>query len=238
MVDRRLDRLQPKVGCEYTVCGMVCSDAVQSEWLTQSRYLAAELSCAELVRHWSSEQSDTPQNSGCRWPDWFYWWGESGETLRGPTYFPMLSPVGALRSQKFSSSPTDGSESMELMYLMSITAAAKAIDLSAAYFVPDDLTRKALLAALKRGVKVRVIVTGQHIDSESVRLVSKAEWGELLAARIQISEFAPTMFHCKVMVVDSLLVSLGSTNFDNRSMRLNDEATFNVLDPELQRHRK
>ena len=38
------------------------------------------------------------------------------------------------------------------------------------------------------------------------------------------------MYHCKVMIVDGMLVSVGSTNFDNRSFRLNDEATLNVVD--------
>jgi len=122
---------------------------------------------------------------------------------------------------------------MELMYLLSITAASKTIDLSAAYFVPDEQTRRALLDALKRHVRVRIIVPGEHIDSGIVRLASKAGWGELLAAGAQIAEFAPTMFHCKVLVIDGLLVSVGSTNFDNRSMRLNDEATLNVLDADF-----
>ncbi len=163
------------------------------------------------------------------------WIKVSGEALHGPSYFPQLAPAGRSPAQMFSSSPTGGSESMELMYLMSITAAAKSIDLSAAYFVPDELSRKALLAALKRGVRLRIIVPGEHIDSETVRLASKAEWGELLAAGAGIFEFAPTMFHCKVMIVDGLLVSVGSTNFDNRSMRLNDEATLNVLDADFAR---
>jgi cardiolipin synthase len=158
------------------------------------------------------------------------WLKVSGEVLHGPGYFPLLASAGSTRAQMFSSSPTGGSESMELMYMLSITAASSSIDLSAAYFVPDDLTRKALLAAMKRGVRLRVIVPGKHIDSETVRLASKARWGELLAAGAQIAEFDPTMFHCKVLIVDGLLVSVGSTNFDNRSMRLNDEATLNILD--------
>ena len=158
------------------------------------------------------------------------WVKVSGDVSHGAEYFPVIAPVGDTQAQMFSSSPTGGSESMELMYLLSITAASKSIDLSAAYFVPDELTRKALLAALKRGVRIRVIVPGKHIDSETVRLASKAEWGELLAAGASIAEFEPTMFHCKVMIVDGLLTSVGSTNFDNRSMRLNDEATLNVLD--------
>ena len=158
------------------------------------------------------------------------WIKVSGEVLHGAAYFPLIAPAGDVRAQMFSSSPSGGSESMELMYLLAITAASKSIDLSAAYFVPDELTRDALLAAMKRGVRLRVIVPGKHIDSETVRLASKGRWGDLLAAGAQISEFEPTMFHCKVMIVDGLLVSLGSTNFDNRSMRLNDEATLNVID--------
>jgi cardiolipin synthase len=103
------------------------------------------------------------------------WLKVSGEVLHGTPYFPLIAPAGGMRAQMFSSSPTGGSESMELMYLLSITAATKTIDLSAACFVPDELTRKALLAAMRRGVRLRVIVPGKHIDSETVRLASKAE---------------------------------------------------------------
>ena len=52
-----------------------------------------------------------------------------------------------------------------------------------------------------------------------------------VAAGAEIHEYQPTMFHCKVLVVDGLFVSVGSTNFDTRSFRLNDEANLNVLDP-------
>ena len=50
----------------------------------------------------------------------------------------------------------------------------------------------------------------------------------MLQAGAEIHEFQPTMYHCKVMIVDGLLVSVGSTNFDNRSFRLNDEANLNI----------
>jgi len=155
--------------------------------------------------------------------------------LHGPTYFPLLEPVGAGLAQVFSSSPSGGSESMQLMYLFAITAAARSIDLSASYFVPDELMLRALVEAIQRGVKLRIIVPGEHIDSETVRSASRARWGPLLSAGAVIAEYKPTMFHCKVMIVDGLLVSVGSTNFDNRSFRLNDEATLNVIDAEFAR---
>ena len=158
------------------------------------------------------------------------WIKVTGQALHGPAYFPPLTEQGTMFAQMFSSSPSGGSESMQLMYLFSITAAAKSIDLSAAYFVPDDLMRTALVDAMRRGVKVRVIVPGAHIDSDTVRSASRATWGPLLLAGATIAEYEPTMYHCKVMIVDGLLTSVGSTNFDNRSFRLNDEATLNILD--------
>ncbi len=158
------------------------------------------------------------------------WIKLTGDVLHGPDYFPALEAAGDGRAQMFSSSPTGGAESMALMYQLAITAATRSIDLSAAYFVPDDLSLRVLVDAVKRGVKLRIVVPGEHIDSEAVRSASRAKWGPLLAAGAVIAEYEPTMYHCKVMIVDGLLVSVGSTNFDNRSFRLNDEATLNIVD--------
>jgi len=159
------------------------------------------------------------------------WIKTTGKVLQGDAYFPALNAQGEASAQVFSSSPSGGGDSMLLMYLLAITAAEETIDLSASYFVPDDLTRSALNAALERGVHVRIIVPGKHIDTEVVRKASRADWGELLKAGAEIYEYEPTMFHCKTLIVDRRLVSVGSTNFDNRSFRLNDEANLNVYDP-------
>ena len=158
------------------------------------------------------------------------WIKVSGDVLHGERYFPPIARMGGGRAQMFSSSPSGGSESMHLMYLLSIAAATTSIDLASAYFVPDDLTVEALVAAMQRGVRVRIITPGPIIDSQTVRGASRAAWGPLLAAGAEISEYQPTMFHCKVFTVDGLLVSVGSTNFDNRSFRLNDEANLNIYD--------
>lgn len=158
------------------------------------------------------------------------WIKVTGTVLHGETYFPPIDAAGTADAQMFSSSPQGGSESMLLMYLLAIAAAENTIDLSASYFVPDDLTRRALLAALKRGVVLRIIVPGKHIDADMVRMASRAKWGPFLAAGALIHEYEPTMFHCKIMIVDHYLVSVGSTNFDNRSFSLNDEANLNVFD--------
>ena len=161
------------------------------------------------------------------------WIKATGEVLHGPDYFPPLQRTGDADAHLFIASPAGGSESMHLMVLMAVAAAEHTIDLEAAYFVPDELVIKALLAARQRGVRIRIIVPGEHIDSEAVRLASKAEWGPLLQAGVAIHEYTPTMMHNKLLIVDSEMVSVGSTNFDVRSFRLNDEASLNVYDREL-----
>jgi cardiolipin synthase A/B len=158
------------------------------------------------------------------------WTKATGVVLDGPAYFPPLAARGSHAAQMFSSSPQGGSESMLLMYLMSITAAKTSIDLSSSYFVPDQLAIRALVGAARRGVKVRIITPGKEIDSDIVRAASRERWGELLAAGIEIAEYQPTMYHVKALVVDALVVSVGSTNFDNRSFSINDEANLNVID--------
>jgi cardiolipin synthase A/B len=163
------------------------------------------------------------------------WTKVSGMVLHGERYFPPLEPAGDMKAQMFMSSSEGGSESMHLMYLLAIAAAEKSIDLSMAYFVPDEVALGALEAALKRGVRVRIILPGKHIDTSLVRRASRSLWGRILRAGAEIHEFQPTMYHCKVLVIDTLWTSVGSTNFDNRSFRLNDEANLNVLDAQFAR---
>ncbi|HEU0258501.1 MAG TPA: phospholipase D-like domain-containing protein [Burkholderiales bacterium] len=161
------------------------------------------------------------------------WIKATGVVLHGADYFPELKPRGTGSAQMFSSSRSGGSESMQLMYLLAITAAQRSIHLSTAYFVPDSLTLRTLADAVKRGVKVQIITPGEHTDAEIVQHASRARWGALLEAGAEIYEYVPTMYHCKVMIVDALLVSVGSTNFDNRSFQLNDEANLNIYDAEF-----
>jgi cardiolipin synthase len=145
-------------------------------------------------------------------------------------FFPALKARGPHRAQMFHSSPQEGSETVRLMYLLSIAAARRSILLQQAYFVPDDLSLRMLEAAARRGVRIEIIVAGRRTDAPLVRKASRSLWGRLLQAGIRIHEFQPTNFHCKTMVVDGIWSSVGSTNFDNRSFRLNDEANLNILD--------
>jgi cardiolipin synthase len=119
---------------------------------------------------------------------------------------------------------------MHLMFLMAIAAAEHTIDLAASYFVPDGLLIKAIVAARQRGVRVRVLLPGPHADSEVAKISSKGAWGDLLQAGVEIYVYQLTMMHTKMLIVDRELVSVGSTNVDSRSLRLNDEASLNVYD--------
>lgn len=159
------------------------------------------------------------------------WIKMTGEVLSGAAYFPALESAGDARAQMFLASPAGGGESMHLMYLLTIAAAEQTIDLAASYFVPDHLLVQAFVEARRRGVHVRILVPGPHIDSAAVRAASKREWGPLLEVGIEIFEYQPTMLHTKLFVIDERMVSVGSTNADLRSFRLNDEASLNIYDP-------
>ncbi|WP_175945519.1 cardiolipin synthase [Caballeronia sp. BCC1704] len=163
------------------------------------------------------------------------WVKATGNVLHGANYFPEIERAGDGLAHMFSSSPSGGSDDMQLMYLMAITAATHSIHLSSAYFVPDKLTINAIVEAARRGVRVRIITPGKRIDTHTVREASRACWGDLLAAGVEMYEYQPTMFHCKLIVVDEFLVSVGSTNFDSRSFKLNDEANLNIYDRDFAR---
>jgi cardiolipin synthase A/B len=161
------------------------------------------------------------------------WTKVTGKVMHGPDYLPALNSAGESRAQMLMSSPDGGAESLQLMYLLVIAAATRTIDIANAYFVPDSLTSDALVAAMRRGVRLRIIVPGPITDTQLVRRASRATWGPLLHAGAEIYEYQPTMLHSKVLIVDGLLTSVGSTNFDPRSFRLNDEANLNVYDREF-----
>lgn len=161
------------------------------------------------------------------------WLKTRSTVLHGARYFPALEPVGDHLAHVFKSSPDEGSESMRLMYHLSIASARQRILIASAYFVPDDLAVEALVAACERDVEIHVLVPGARVDAVLTRRASRSRWGPLLEAGVRFYEYQPTMYHCKVLIVDDLWVSVGSTNFDNRSFRLNDEANLNVYDREF-----
>ena len=156
------------------------------------------------------------------------WLKTRGQLLHGADYFPPLQSTGPYLAQAIRSSARNAN--LDTMYLLAIASARKTLLIENAYFLPDELTRQELIAAAKRGVKIEIIVPGKHIDQRVVRAASKRHWPDLLTTGIKIYEYQPTMVHVKLLVVDDAFVSVGSGNFDNRSVRLNDEANLDVLD--------
>jgi cardiolipin synthase A/B len=158
------------------------------------------------------------------------WLQTTSRVLIGPDYFPDTGRPGEAYVDCFKSGPDESPENARLSYLLAIASARKSIRLSHAYFVPDDLAIDMLLKARERGVKIEVIVPMKN-DSRFGRAASRSRWGKLLAAGVEFHQFEPSLYHCKVMIVDDVFTTLGSVNFDNRSFSINDEVNINIIDP-------
>jgi cardiolipin synthase len=127
-------------------------------------------------------------------------------------------------------SPTLGSTAAERFYALSIAGARQTLYITNSYFAPDRSFVELLTAAARRGVDVRLLTAGPRTDVTIVRSAGRAWYDTLLDAGVRIFEWQPTTLHAKTFVVDGRWSTVGSMNFDNRSMALNDEATLMVLD--------
>jgi cardiolipin synthase len=162
------------------------------------------------------------------------WLQTTARLIVGPDYFPEIRPAGDSIAEAFKSGPGEDTERARIAYLLAIASARKSIKISHAYFVPDDLATRMLLAARRRGVAIDIIVPARN-DSRFGRAASRSRWGPLLAAGVKFHLFEPAMYHCKSMIVDDSFVTVGSVNFDNRSFAINDEMNVSILDPAIAR---
>ena len=163
------------------------------------------------------------------------WAAVRGEALLGDAFYPPLERTGSARAQVIVSSPEAPSSSTKLLYAVSIAAAQRRVWLSNSYFLPDAVTISLLVEAAHRGVDVHILVPGKVNDVPATKAGGRSSFGQLLSGGVKISEYQPTMFHPKTMVVDGVFATIGSTNFDNRSFRLNDEINLTVYDREVGR---
>jgi cardiolipin synthase len=159
--------------------------------------------------------------------DWTY---TTGEILAGEKQYPHIDPAGDVRAQAIKVSRGDSSSLSKMLYYVAIQSAAKTIHIQNAYFVPDKQTREALVRAVARGVDVRIMVPGPYIDIPLIRSASRLHYGELLEGGVKIYEYMPTMLHNKTVIVDGIFSTIGSINFDARSMSKNAEDSFAVYD--------
>jgi cardiolipin synthase len=161
------------------------------------------------------------------------WLQSTGELISGSEFYPEQSEVGTVSVQTLMSSPETGASTVRTMYYLSIVCARRSIHIANPYFVPDEAAIDTLIEARARGVDVRVIVSGRRNDNWLARQNSVRLSGRLLAAGIVILEYNDTMLHHKTMVVDGAWVTIGTTNFDNRSFAHNEESNICVYDTEL-----
>jgi cardiolipin synthase len=159
-------------------------------------------------------------------------WSEvTGEALVGEEFFPELPQAGSSRVAVVPSSPLAPMSGAGRVYAISLAAATKEIWIANSYFLPDDASVGLFVAAVKRGVDVRVIVpSDEHNDVPATKAAGRAALGPLLAGGVKVFEYQPTMFHLKTMVVDGLFSTVGSANFDDRSFHLNEEVNLFVYD--------
>jgi cardiolipin synthase A/B len=162
------------------------------------------------------------------------WLESCGEVIFGEEYFPFCEEAGQSKAMIINSAPSvGGSTRARLLFQAIIAAAEKSIHINSPYFLPDSSMLKELIRAVKRGVKVRIIVPGKKSDHMLTRSSSHSFYSSLLDAGAEIYEYQPSMIHAKILIVDGLWSVVGSTNFDNRSFGLNDEVNMAVRDEEL-----
>ena len=160
-------------------------------------------------------------------------WAEAtGELLTGDLFFPRISfaDVGDVQAGLMHTIPSTGSTPAERYLALSIAGAQKTLYVSNSYFVPGDNFLRLLLAAAHRGVDVRVLTVSNKTDVKTTWYAGRTNYEKLLEGGVKIYEYQPTMMHAKSMVVDGIWSSIGSMNFDNRSLSFNDESQLVALD--------
>ena len=151
-----------------------------------------------------------------------------------PTVDSMIAPPQAQpRDAAFVLRSASSSRSNDLkhFYLLAIASARHTLDICSPYFIVDESSEWALRQAAGRGVKIRILVEGDHTDALPVKYASRESYQKLMDLGVEIYEYQPTMMHTKAMVIDGMFAMLGSANFDNRSLEMNDEMNVGVAEP-------
>jgi cardiolipin synthase A/B len=157
-------------------------------------------------------------------------WSEATGELYTTRVQPESHHEGVVAAGLLYTAPTLGSTPAERYLAMSIAGARERLFISNAYFAPDVNFVALLVNAAHRGVDVRLLVGGPKTDVRVARRAAHARYDALLAAGVHIWEYQPTTLHAKTFVVDGMWSSIGTMNFDNRSLALNDESTLMVRD--------
>jgi cardiolipin synthase len=158
------------------------------------------------------------------------WIEETHCVPAGPGVFPDLQEKGEVDAHVVSSSSGEYLSSVALLYTIAIACARREVFIQNPYFAPDEGMCELLALMVKRGVKVHLMVPGQKTDSPFVRRAGCYLYASLLEAGVRVYEFEPTLLHQKIVIVDGVWSHVGSTNFDSRSLALNEEVGIGLLD--------
>ena len=191
---------------------------------------------AQDAEHWRDTQFKITGPAvrlleACFYENWLEAGGEGAPELQ----HRVGDGPGGSRTLVVWSNPVGGVSNVKQLYLYSIASARHTIDIQSPYFVPDASALAALNEARARGVRIRILSDGEVTDAKSVKHATRATYQRLLNAGIEVYEYLPTMMHAKIMLVDGVWSVVGSGNFDNRSLELNDEITVAIFDPDLGR---
>ena len=167
-----------------------------------------------------------------------HWAEATGELITGDLFFPpaAFAEVGTVQAGVFHAMPTIGSTPAERFLALSISGARRTLYIANSYFVPDDDFRDLLIRAAKRGVDVRILTAGEKTDIKTTLYAGRARYPELLKGGVRVYEYEPTMMHAKTFVVDGVWSTVGSLNFDNRSLVFNNESNVVALDERVGAH--
>jgi cardiolipin synthase A/B len=156
------------------------------------------------------------------------WTKNGGPPLAAVIAAPSAGAPGKDVVRILGSTPDDAIPQYYVSLLSAIRNAESRIWLTAAYFVPTHDEEEALLAAARRGVDLQLLLPS-HTDSDSALAVGRSHYTDLLKAGAKIYEYPRTVLHSKIVVVDGVWSTVGSSNFDHRSVVFNNEVDAVVL---------
>ncbi len=160
-----------------------------------------------------------------------HWVEETGEILVGEKHFPHLEPAGDVRMHVLAGASLASFSDLELLFQMALATVQKELLIQNPYFVPSLETIRLVKRAVARGVGVHIMVPGPVTDSPVVAHAGHRYFRELLDCGVHLYENQKTLVSQKILVIDGQWCHVGSSNFDDRSFEINEEAGLGIIDP-------
>jgi cardiolipin synthase len=162
------------------------------------------------------------------------WAGETGELFMGDDVFPPLEAAGDVLIHAVFAKPENSAPTVKILHHTAICVARKRIWIQNPYFIPEPDAIDAFGEATRRGVDVRVLMPSTSgSDNPMVQHAGHRNFEKLLKCGVRLFEYPHTLLHQKIMTVDGVWCTVGSSNFDDRSFETNDEISLSIADEAL-----